>query len=474
MKNKRKIGSVIITSILICMFFNAGIVTGDTGWLDDWSYRKLHVIDGSAGAGTDYQIMMIVHYGGGADSGNNVYVSFLCKTDFTDLRFTQIDGITPLSYWKETYVSGINATFWVKVTGNLDSDIQIYVYFGNSDADSTSSISDTFIRDINSSQMALALDENAGIYTYDKSGNGNNGALSGVVLPTWTTGRYGNGLFFTENSINYSYLQNINAVNLPNNATDDWTMSMWIYPSPQAAFMCLSFGSVSPGVGGIRSIISFTNELYFWGSSADFNTYQSFASGWQHIVITCDSGTSILVYMNGGYIAGGSLSPNSLSESSPSIWTFARKDFAPFLDYYIGKVDELRIYDKMLSQNEITDLYANYGYDTLNYQYHTLIRKYVSPEPINGLWGNIEKVTVEIDNFEYLMFGEGRYLGLLLIILIVVIISMVKKAAGVLTVPVLLFLAFQYLTRDNTEGDLIWFAIACFILLVYEVWDAVR
>ena len=42
---------------------------------DSWSYRKSHVINSAAGAGTDYQVKIVVHYGSGADSGENVYLN---------------------------------------------------------------------------------------------------------------------------------------------------------------------------------------------------------------------------------------------------------------------------------------------------------------------------------------------------------------------------------------------------------------
>ncbi|MHA2265944.1 MAG: hypothetical protein ACXAEN_26420, partial [Candidatus Thorarchaeota archaeon] len=42
-------------------------------WLSGWSYRKFHIILGSAGAGTNYQVRIIVHFGSGIDDGSEVY-----------------------------------------------------------------------------------------------------------------------------------------------------------------------------------------------------------------------------------------------------------------------------------------------------------------------------------------------------------------------------------------------------------------
>ncbi|MFH7880793.1 MAG: LamG domain-containing protein, partial [Candidatus Aenigmatarchaeota archaeon] len=57
--------------------------------------------------------------------------------------------------------------------------------------------------------------------------------------------------------------------------------------------------------------------------------------------------------------------------------------------FYNGTIDEVRIYNRTLTAEEISDLYNNYGYSTLNYPGRTLVRKYSYPEP-----------TIIIDNEE--------------------------------------------------------------------------
>jgi len=118
------------------------------GWLEGWSYRKSHVIEGStAGPVTDYQIRIVVHYGSGTDSGEHVYLNGKCRTDFGDIRFTADDGSTLLDYWMEEYVDSDYAIFWVKVPSIPASPdtVTIYIYYGKSDATTTSDITKTFI-----------------------------------------------------------------------------------------------------------------------------------------------------------------------------------------------------------------------------------------------------------------------------------------------------------------------------------------
>jgi len=49
--------------------------------------------------------------------------------------------------------------------------------------------------------------------------------------------------------------------------------------------------------------------------------------------------------------------------------------------WFNGLIDEVCIYNRALSAEEISDLYNNYGYTTTNYPGKVLVRKYAEPEP---------------------------------------------------------------------------------------------
>jgi hypothetical protein len=119
-------------------------------WFNDkWSSRKSHTIHGAVGAGTDYQIAVIVHHGTGNDSGSEVYLDEIGNEDFSDLRFTSSDGITPLSYWIES-VENDTAFVWVKIAESLGDnqiayDRTLHMYYGNPSALSKSDPYETFV-----------------------------------------------------------------------------------------------------------------------------------------------------------------------------------------------------------------------------------------------------------------------------------------------------------------------------------------
>jgi hypothetical protein len=118
----------------------------ETIWLSGWSYRKSHVINSASGAGTNYQVKIVAHYGSGTDSGADVYLNSHCRSDFGDVRFTRSDAVTLLDYWMEEKVDSDYAIFWVEVADDLSSNpVTIYIYYGKSDATTTSDASSTFI-----------------------------------------------------------------------------------------------------------------------------------------------------------------------------------------------------------------------------------------------------------------------------------------------------------------------------------------
>jgi hypothetical protein len=121
---------------------------GASDWLTGWSYRKKINLTGQTGAGTDYQVkLLIINSGGplGPDfdlEGNSANFPAE-KNDGGDLRFTADDGTTELDFWVEEVESDI-ATVWVEVADDLGTNQSIYCYYGNSDASNGSSGEDTF------------------------------------------------------------------------------------------------------------------------------------------------------------------------------------------------------------------------------------------------------------------------------------------------------------------------------------------
>jgi len=195
--------TVMTTSATKCMYIaKANPQLTETKWLSGWNFRKAHIIDGSAStAGTEYQIRLIVNYGTGADNGENVYLGNKAKPDFGDVRFVHSDNQALLSYWLESKVDGVTATFWIKIAGNLTAQSQIiYLYYGNDQATIESNGETTFVFfDDFSSDLSKWVKEKNGAHIYINSEH--------LVLDGGTTSSpYGHTVLGS--SINYSVFRN--------------------------------------------------------------------------------------------------------------------------------------------------------------------------------------------------------------------------------------------------------------------------
>jgi hypothetical protein len=152
-------------------------------WLDGWAYRKSHVITGSSyGNVTDYIFAFKVYKDSGTDGTQffgstvfgKVYCNGHCRDDFMDIRFTDSDGNSTLAINVMNVTPGDCAYIWVKTSVNAyPANKTIYMYYGNDNATSDSSIAEenffTEIGDGRTLQGNSTLPTNStGVIPYDR------------------------------------------------------------------------------------------------------------------------------------------------------------------------------------------------------------------------------------------------------------------------------------------------------------------
>lgn len=198
----------------------------------------------------------------------------------------------------------------------------------------------------------------------DESGNGNNGTVNGATL---TNDRFGN------NSRSYSFNRNTNndisiATNPTINALSNITITAWVNLNSYAA----------AGEGGYNHFVNKSdqaNNHQFVFASNSTQLYFYFGSGnngfttnnlpklnqWAHLAVTYNydgnvSNSKCKFYINGSLVdtkqttTGLNQTNHNLRLGAFSNETFNRLD---------GKLDDVRIYNRALTQEEITYLYNN-------------------------------------------------------------------------------------------------------------------
>ncbi len=201
---------------------------------------------------------------------------------------------------------------------------------------------------------AYGFDEGSGTTLADASGNGYTGTLTNG--PAWTTGKFGSALQFSAsddgNDTNDPRVVLGRTINIPNLPL---TISVWVNPtdyadyrailskrdSPIASNMRIDFG-LSRGGGGV---------YVFTGSSNSFS-YAPPLNSWTHLALAADSSGTRL-YVNGVLQQTIGVITLGTNTSANTVIGGTGEGAAGDNDPFKGKIDDLRIYSRALSQAEI-------------------------------------------------------------------------------------------------------------------------
>jgi len=394
MKYRKVIISIL--SLILITLFNSPLFASEWSFLTfstGYEYKKAHIINAAAGAGANYQVKVKVFYGSGTDSGENVYLAGKSRADFGDVRFADNDGVTLLDYWIESKVNGDHAIFWVKVIDDLSTvNRTIYIYYGNPNATSESNVTATFIRVIDGAQPVVGswhLDEGTGTTAHDTSGKANHGTLlpSGSP-PTWVDGKFKKALSFdgVEDYVDVTDFSFGGEV----------TVCGWVYPTAhQHWHRLLDFGN---GPASDNLVISASEGttgkpvfgVYIGGTGYDAISPDPISLNTWHYLVGVLGGGRLKLYVN-GVLKVDMVGPPGLNTLTRVNNWIGRSNWAGDA-FFKGLIDEVCVYNRALTEAEISDLYHNHGYTTTAYPGRVLIRKFVSPEPTHGAWGGVESV----------------------------------------------------------------------------------
>lgn len=193
----------------------------------------------------------------------------------------------------------------------------------------------------------------------DESGNSLNGSITGAQL---TTDRF--------NNPNAAYLFNgsTTSISLGNNSklkmTEAITISVWINPyviTAPGLRNIISDHAPGEAVDGPGKVFRFAgnelqfivNGIYAFGNAhyAKYNFSESDKNKWHHLVGTYDK-TTIKLYINGVLVNSKAHSTSMTVNNNPIL--IGKSGYNEFFN---GKIDDLRIYDRAISDAEVTQLF---------------------------------------------------------------------------------------------------------------------
>lgn len=200
------------------------------------------------------------------------------------------------------------------------------------------------------------FDEGTSTVAYDASGNANNGTLTNG--PTWQSGvncKAGECLNF--NGTN-NYLEG-GMRDIWKFGTGNFSVGMWVYPTSFNSEASLYDALILNGVGGrIDAFVMvqnattgklrlFTNGVYTSASTGNLTL-----NAWNYVGLV-RSGTTATFYING--VADVTTVTLSTNITSGGVILGRYSDVAS--GYFTGRIDEVRIYNRALSAQEVLDIY---------------------------------------------------------------------------------------------------------------------
>lgn len=293
--------------------------------------------------------------------GGQIYVDGILETTFTGTSGTVTNG-TAYTIGSSSWKGYVDEVRWYNRELSADEVLQLYQL-------TTTTGVDTSLKgywNFNGSSIS-------GTTAYDWSGLRNNGTLTNG--PTVTPGISGQALSF--NGTN-SYIDCGNPASLNLSGANKFTLSAWVYPTsiPQGVGVIsemftptsstvqyeIGFGMDESAGGSSKLKVGFYRDGS-WRLAAD--TVDATLNTWVFITGTWD-GTTLSLYKNGSLVT--STTPGSSLPVTyfDQVVIGRRHDTAGSVQYFPGKIDEPRIYNRALSASEVKVLYDQGSSDKVN------------------------------------------------------------------------------------------------------------
>ncbi|OQB08278.1 MAG: hypothetical protein BWY21_01355 [Parcubacteria group bacterium ADurb.Bin216] len=373
--------------IWTCSGIDGGVTVGCSAnpWYDSlYTKRKEISINNTSGSAlADYQIKMTISY----DSD--------MQPDFDDIRFTSTNMFTPLNYWIESKTDSATANIWVKVPSIPTAGTTIYMYYGNSSAVSQSNVANVFVRQITNNVFALPMDEGSGTVTYDKSGNSITASFYNSPVWRGSNCRQGDCIGFNGSnylSLSYSPFVQSSAI----------TYSFWFnIPSGGGGWAMGQGVAGGQGSGGI-SVYNSGGSFAWTPSSPESDRFWT-ATGlsltnneWHHVayVITFSGATTFKAYFDGiertSSLSGAITNGTPAAKYNNSYKNIGAR-YINSMNYFNGALDDVMVYNRALTAEEVSSLYSNNTYSSLASPGVSLVRKRANIEPTYIIFAEEDK-----------------------------------------------------------------------------------
>ncbi|MFY0599432.1 MAG: VCBS repeat-containing protein [Cyclobacteriaceae bacterium] len=281
-------------------------------------------------------------------------------TNVDSIQITRHTGVGNIAYFGSNNAAGSDDRWF---NGSMD-DFRIHI---------NDSYSHAQIRDLYESEISGGLDELVAFFPFnsgdlaDASGNSygveyRNVNNEGIAANT-TTDRYGDnsGALLFDNTGNSAHVFHERSINLRR----DFTVNLWISPTSFAASGGTELGDVliSDNAGG--RLMIFQNGVLAYHYPVTETNFPDVSSDadivsldeWQMVTYSIGEDDQLRTYHNGVLLRSESVADHQIN--LPDRFIIAQADKASDNDerYYDGAIDDVGVYQRVLSDQEVADLF---------------------------------------------------------------------------------------------------------------------
>ncbi len=304
-------------------------------WMDNnWKYRrKINISNAGASGLSDYQVWIPTTSFTSAQWSDIISKA---QSDMDDFRFTFTTATTTIPYWIDTDTNNPTG-FWVRVSTIPTTGTSIFMYYGNSEAGTWQSFSNTMIEDYSYESGIIAQflcneGENSTLTDSVGAYNGTNTDIS------WVVGHHGG--YAINPTLDTGY------VTLPSVPTGtNWSADLWFkYPLANNASYNTLFRA--PDAISEHHLLVQRSDMHLGAYVTGFGdsgyVISFLANGWHHLAVVGDGGASTKFYVNGAYVG---------STGLQCINVITKLSGIPSQTF--GTVDNVKFYNRVLGINEI-------------------------------------------------------------------------------------------------------------------------
>ena len=206
--------------------------------------------------------------------------------------------------------------------------------------------------------LALYHFEATGATTPDTSGGGRDLTVNGATQVAGKVGSYALDFDGTNDYLEYT------AADVLPGTTNEITIAFWQYGAPGLGNNSILWAEDGSGNRVVNIHLPYGGQIYFdcgnSGSSYDrlnrFALPSDYSGGWNHWAFTKDVATATMrIYLNGAPWHSGAGNTNTLS----TIVKLVVGSQEGTSGFYEGKIDELAIWSRVLTADEIADIYLS-------------------------------------------------------------------------------------------------------------------